>query len=319
MRSANDQLPASIFLLALLALAGCSSSGGNADADADGVPAIRGVPTDSTIVNSSYSFVPEAEDSDGDVLQFAIVNKPDWTQFDDGTGVLQGTPASGDIGTHENIIISVTDGLSVISLPSFSIRVSLTEEPEDTSGPEAASSQAPVLSGAPNPTAVVDSTYNFLPDALDPDGDALSFSIINKPRWATFDTATGRLEGRPDDADVGLTDGIDLTATDGVSVARLNQFGISVQAIGPSSFTISWAAPTENEDGTPLMDLAGYRVYYGTASRDYSEAVELNSTGMTTFTIENLSAGDYFLAMTSINSSDVESDYSQEISFGVGS
>jgi hypothetical protein len=30
--------------------------------------------------------------------------------------------------------------------------------------------------------------------------------------------------------------------------------------------TLTWDAPTTNADGTPLTDLAGYRIYYGTTS-----------------------------------------------------
>jgi len=32
------------------------------------------------------------------------------------------------------------------------------------------------------------------------------------------------------------------------------------------SALLSWNAPSTNEDGTPLTDLAGYKIYYGTAT-----------------------------------------------------
>ena len=51
---------------------------------------------------------------------------------------------------------------------------------------------APTISGAP-PTSVVQGTqYAFQPTASDVNGDVLTFSIVNKPAWATFTTSTGR-------------------------------------------------------------------------------------------------------------------------------
>jgi hypothetical protein len=34
---------------------------------------------------------------------------------------------------------------------------------------------------------------------------------------------------------------------------------------GVGQATLSWTAPDENTDGTPLINLAGYRIYYGTS------------------------------------------------------
>ena len=37
-----------------------------------------------------------------------------------------------------------------------------------------------------------------------------------------------------------------------------------VQDAFSAEVTLSWDPPTTNADGTPLTDLAGYKVYYGT-------------------------------------------------------
>jgi hypothetical protein len=64
--------------------------------------------------------------------------------------------------------------------------------------------------------------------------------------------------------------------------------------------------------------LAGYRIYYGTVSGQYSEQIVLDSPGITSYAIENLAPGSYFLVMTSVNSSDMESRYTPELSFDLG-
>jgi hypothetical protein len=281
-------------------------------------PVIWGDPAYSATVGATYLFQPDASDSDGDVLEFSVANKPEWANFDSLTGGLQGIPGSDDVGQNANVVISVSDQISVSSLASFTIQVDQVFSRPDAGGGDGTVSAAPTISGTPNTSAVVNSLYSFLPETSDADGDELSFSIVNKPAWASFDTTTGQLEGTPTSADVGTTNAIELSVTDGSSIAALDKFGITVEQAGPSSFTISWTAPTQNEDGTALTDLAGYRIYYGTTTARYSEEVTLNSPGTNSYVIENLAAGKYFLVMTSVNSGGVESKYTPEISFDLG-
>ena len=67
----------------------------------------------------------------------------------------------------------------------------------DGHGTRRATTAPPTISGAPATTVVVGTPYTFTPTASDPDGQPLTFSIRNRPTWASFDTATGRLQGTP--------------------------------------------------------------------------------------------------------------------------
>jgi hypothetical protein len=86
-------------------------------------PKVSGQPLTSVNVGSPYSFTPSATDSDGDKLTFSVRNMPAWASFNSSTGALSGTPASAYAGTYSNIIISVSDGTTSVSLPAFSISV----------------------------------------------------------------------------------------------------------------------------------------------------------------------------------------------------
>ncbi len=55
----------------------------------------------------------------------------------------------------------------------------------------------PQIAGTPSVAAQVGQVYQFTPVASDADGDALTFSIQNRPEWATFSPITGRLDGTP--------------------------------------------------------------------------------------------------------------------------
>jgi hypothetical protein len=317
------RIPALILVFA--AIAGCKlmedkAEAGLADESAAGsAPSIWGEPETSVQAGTLYYFLPEASDNDGDVLEFSIANQPAWADFDPNSGELQGVPGDDDVGQDSGVVISVTDQNSVVSLPNFSITVDAADVPQDDGGDDGggAASAPPSITGTPNASVVVDSVYSFRPDASDPEGDALSFSITNKPGWATFNTTRGRLTGTPAGSDIGTSDPIEISVTDGTSIAALSAFTITVEPVGVSSFTLSWSAPTKNDDGTPLADLAGYRIYYGTTSGEYNVTIEVNA-GVTNYVIDNLAPGTYFLVMTSVNSEDVESDYTPELSFELG-
>jgi hypothetical protein len=80
-----------------------------------------------------------------------------------------------------------------------------------------------------------------------------------------------------------------------------------------SSITFAWQPPTENTDGTPIHDLAGYKIHYGTASANYTQVISINNSGLTRYVLENLARGTYYFAITAFNSKGLESGLSGEV------
>jgi hypothetical protein len=92
---------------------------------------------------------------------------------------------------------------------------------------------SPVISGTPPSVATVGLAYAFKPTASDPDGQTLQFRIRNKPAWAYFNTATGRLSGTPTSSHLGTYYDIVIIVTDGTTSTRLPAFSITVKANRP--------------------------------------------------------------------------------------
>lgn len=90
--------------------------------------------------------------------------------------------------------------------------------------------RAPTISGVPDAGATVGYGYSFTPVAVDPDGDSLSFSVANKPAWASFDVQTGTLAGTPAAGDIGGQSDISISVSDGEFSATLGSFSIQVSA-----------------------------------------------------------------------------------------
>jgi hypothetical protein len=77
--------------------------------------------------------------------------------------------------------------------------------------------------------------------------------------------------------------------------------------------TLGWVAPTQNSNGTPITDLAGYKIHYGTASQDYTQVVSIANPSLSRYVLDSLPSGTYYFAISSYNSQGLESPLSGEI------
>jgi len=130
------------------------------------------------------------------------------------------------------------------------------------------------------------------------------------PSWAGFDTANGRLRGIPGAGDARTYPGITITVSDGQYSAELQAFSVTVLGQVSGTATISWTPPTKNVDGSPITDLAGFRVVYGQSPDALSQDVTIASPQITTAVVENLSAGTWYFGVKADTTADVESDLS---------
>jgi hypothetical protein len=80
------------------------------------------------------------------------------------------------------------------------------------------------------------------------------------------------------------------------------------------SISLSWAAPTENTDGTALTNLSGFDIYYGTSSAALTQKISINGVGLLTYVVENLSSGTWFFEVVAVNSAGVQSGPSGVVS-----
>ncbi len=74
------------------------------------------------------------------------------------------------------------------------------------------------------------------------------------------------------------------------------------------SAVVSWLAPTANTNGTPLTNLAGFRVYYGTSSTSLTQSTTVNNMAARSATISPLVPGTWYFKVRAFNSSQVESN-----------
>jgi hypothetical protein len=224
-----------------------------------------------------------------------------------------------EVGAHAALIkttkVTVSDGtlnlelLHVVGNPQLSA-IEITSLTASTNA-------APTISGTPTKSIAAGQPYRFQPTARDANGDKLTFSIQNKPSWATFNASTGQLSGN---AVAGNYSNIIIRVSDGKASATLPSFGIGVTAAAAgatSSVLLTWMPPTRNADGSVLTDLKGYRITYGTSAQALNKQIRLTNAGLTSYVVEDLAPATYYFAITSFNSAGTESAMSPTISKAV--
>jgi hypothetical protein len=266
---------------------------------------ISGTPATSVTAGQAYSFTPSATDSWGRTLAFAIANKPSWASFNPGSGQLSGTPSGTSVGTYSNIVIAVSDGVRSATLQAFAVQVLAGSGSSPPPPP-------PTISGNPATTDVAGSVYAFQPSASGPSGTTLSFSVQNKPAWATFSIATGVLSGTPSSTQTGSYGGIVISVSDGQASSALPAFTVTVTTptITTGSAVVALVPPTENTNGSALTDLSGMRIHFGSSPSSLTQVVQLPGAAPMNYTVNNLASGTWYFSATAYTTTGAESSLS---------
>lgn len=137
----------------------------------------------------------------------------------------------------------------------------------------------------------------------------MTFKIAGQPSWASFNASTGALTGSPTAAQVGSYPDIVISVSAGGESASLSAFAITVTQTSDTggSATLTWVAPTQDTNGTPITGLAGFHIYYGTSESAMTQVIDVPSASTTTYAIEQLDTGTYYFAVTAYNVDGVES------------
>ena len=256
---------------------------------------LSGTPATADVAGRAYSFTPTTSGAYRQTITYSVSGLPGWAHFNTSTGLLSGTPSLANIGTYSNITIRATNGVKTATLVPFSIAV--TAPPNST----------PTISGQPATAVNSGTAYSFTPTAADSIGVALTFSVQNKPAWASFNTSTGQLSGSPTATYAGTYANIIISASDGVASASLPAFSIVVTQVSNGTATVNWTPPLDNTDGSVVSNLAGYKIHYGTTSTNLSQTVQVTNVGLTSYMLSNLTSGTWYFGVTAYNSSGAES------------
>jgi len=72
---------------------------------------------------------------------------------------------------------------------------------------------------------------------------------------------------------------------------------VTVTASNNGTATLTWVAPTQNTDGTPVTTLIGYHIYYGTTAGALTQSVAVSGAATTTYEVTGLASGTWYFAV----------------------
>ena len=81
--------------------------------------------------------------------------------------------------------------------------------------------------------------------------------------------------------------------------------------ISTGAVTVNWSTPTQNTNGTPLVNLAGFRIFYGTDPNNLSQSAQIANPGLTSYVLSNLALSTWYIGLSDYTGSRVQSSLLQ--------
>jgi hypothetical protein len=128
--------------------------------------------------------------------------------------------------------------------------------------------------------------------------------------WTSTNTTSCAASWTTSDATAGQQTSAALTATTTFSITCSNGAGSTAQGSVPvtvtpattGTATLTWAAPTENTNGTPVTatELTGYIITYGNSASALTHSVSVQGGTTTTYQVTGLTTGTWYFAVAAV-------------------
>jgi hypothetical protein len=148
------------------------------------------LPAQKPQVGKEFQYRVTAQDLDGDTLSYSLLSnpyQPVGVAIDPQTGLLKWTPTVAQLGGVSvygdfnelvapwQVIVKVTDGKGKEAYQSLDLIVDALKV-----------NQAPVINSTPRQITQLGGTYYYVIDTTDPNGDQLTYSLVNPPAGMTI-------------------------------------------------------------------------------------------------------------------------------------
>ncbi len=89
-------------------------------------------------------------------------------------------------------------------------------------------------------------------------------------------------------------------------------------ATANASAELSWQAPSQNTDGSPLTNISGYHIHVGTDPSALGTIIDVTDSSATSYVVNNLLPGTWYFGISAYNTAGVEGELSNIGSKTVG-
>lgn len=217
-------------------------------------PIIASSPREFAVIGDIYRYRVQANDPNGDPLQFSLDDRPDGMTITS-AGLIEWVPAQTQFGPH-NVIVRVEDGRGGFDTQPFTVRA-LTDLVNDP----------PQILSNPLLRLTLGDDYSYNPRAFDPDGDPLIWTLTTAPRGMSIDQETGAIRWTPTEEQLGFQN-VEVQVVDGQGGVGTQTFQVEIRSANipplitstPPSVayvgeTLTYAVAADDPDGWALSRL----------------------------------------------------------------
>ena len=238
------------------------------------------------VVNQSYTYPALAVDPDGDLLTYSLITAPEGANIGASTGAVNWNPPA--VGTYD-FSIQADDGRGGVAVQDFAVVVRAVN----------ADNKGPSITSTPAVTSVdANQTFTYDVEASDPDGDLLSYYLLQAPSGLDINQTTGEMSWTPTNEQAG-TSTVEVIVLDGKGKSANQQFELSVSAVAPNASPSFISSPiTTTLAGEvyqyqvravdPEEDTLTYRLLQQPAGMQIDA-----ETGLVTWQSDLISSGEY--------------------------
>jgi len=199
-------------------------------------PRYTTIPPTTGSIGGNYLYVVGAIDPDADPVQFSLDLAPAGMSINSTNGAVAWTPAIGQQGTNA-VIIRIADGLGGVAQQSYAIEVEAV-----------APNLPPVFVSVPFLNLLLDAPYDYQAVAQDPEGQVLTYSLIQGPAGMSMD-ASGLVSWTPVSSDAGEYIVV-IRVLDSSGAGGVQRFTLSASENMPPAFS-----------SEPVLQVAGGGTY----------------------------------------------------------
>jgi hypothetical protein len=172
------------------------------------LPVITSTPIKTVNENSLYLYQVNANDEDDDLLNYRLVASPSWLAIGFRTGLVSGTAPNVNADTTFNVNVEVSDEKS-ITRQTYALTVKNVPE----------ANHLPVITSTPVKTVNENSLYLYQVTATDADGNALVYSLTERPSWLTINSE-GLISGTTPEQEADTNYNVVVQVSDGIGSVR---------------------------------------------------------------------------------------------------
>ena len=199
-------------------------------------PLINSAPVVTATAGAAYKYQVSASDPDSDTLAYTLSTNEPGITIGATTGLVEWIVPAGVTGEVQ-VTVLVTDGKGGSASQTYVIGVG---QPGNRS---------PRITSQPTVSAISGSAYSYAVKATDPDGDTLTYTLLDLPQGMSIDAATGVIAWTIPANVSGLVP-VTIEVSDGRGASAVQGFSISVSGASNRAPTFTSQPVTSATAGT---------------------------------------------------------------------